>query len=751
MLTANRPAPPIGWLVFFITFVACLPFYSATIHALDQEEGMLLVTDSLVRKGWFDANAHLNIADPTITLIPEQIGPDGNNYLKFGLPTSLLAAPLYALAWVLPVGAVQAAFLLNPLLTAATAASLAHIVLTLGFSPTTATLTALAYGLTSMALVYSRFFGSEPLVAFSFALLVLALTRLHTAPPTTSVVTPAALAGFAIGLSIATRPATAIVLPIVGLWLLWALPQRGPLRTWLTPLLAFGIAGFLWLLFVLAYNYLRFGDPLSTGYGTNETFDTPVWVGLYGQLFSSGKSLFLYSPPLVLAVGGLLRFWRQQRALLTLLLATAAAYLTLYSVWFGWWGGVYWGPRHAMPILILLFPLTAPLFDAARTHRPTRIVVTMLVMLGLGVQLLGGLMDFEPYEVMLNQLAPGATQALIWLPRFSPIVYHLTHFRLDDVIWVTAGFAPWLPVLALGALGWLGWWLWRALHHHPAVRSTLPQFALVASAIAFVTLIYANQSPPYGPLAGPRTALAVINQHARPGDVLLSRTGERTTLIMNDLRARIPWATFDARPELPTAEVDFHLERLTANAERLWLLTPEPRETSNPTARHLESWLSARAFPLTDTVYGPSARLLTFRFFDDHHWTPTTAQFADWLTLTDLWYGLEDDALLVALRWQASAPPPANVSVSMQLLAPDNTLAVQLDRWPVNATRPTLTWQPGETLTDRYALPLTDLPAGDYTLWLVVYDSTTLARLPVATAPNTPPTDIFFAGPVNLP
>jgi len=38
------------------------------------------------------------------------------------------------------------------------------------------------------------------------------------------------------------------------------------------------------------------------------TFDTPLWKGLYGFLLSPGKSVFIFAPPLLLALAGCAAF-----------------------------------------------------------------------------------------------------------------------------------------------------------------------------------------------------------------------------------------------------------------------------------------------------------------------------------------------------------------------------------------------------------------------------------------------------------
>ncbi len=86
------------------------------------------------------------------------------------------------------------------------------------------------------------------------------------------------------------------------------------------------------------------------------------------------------------------------------------------------------------------------------------------------------------------------------------------------------------------------------------------------------------------------------------------------------------------------------------------------------------------------------------------------------------------DRLWMALRWQADGPPLADYAVSFRLLNADGATVTQFDTQIWNFDRvPTGEWQPAErseSLT-HFALPA-DLPDGDYTVRLIVYDVATL-------------------------
>ncbi|MGW4465405.1 hypothetical protein [Micromonospora sp. NPDC004704] len=117
---------------------------------------------------------------------------------------------------------------------------------------------------------------------------------------------------------------------------------------------------------IVGENWWRFGDPLHTayaGHGGGATvmpysgdpgFSYPFLVGLVAIVFSFGKGLLWFTPGLFLPARTRLReagtdLWR-----VWLLWAVFVAGLVLlYSRWWGWYGGMYWGPRF---FLIAMLP-----------------------------------------------------------------------------------------------------------------------------------------------------------------------------------------------------------------------------------------------------------------------------------------------------------------------------------------------------------------------------------------------------------
>ena len=172
------------------------------------------------------------------------------------------------------------------------------------------------------------------------------------------------LAGVFAGGLILTRPVSAVILPWLVAYTAFA-SDRDTQRLKRVSLFVgpIGVA----MLSVLLFNWYRFGNPFDLGYGHTAGFETPLFdtsilVGLYGQLFSVGRSIFLYSPPLLLAVVMWPRFvrkHREERALNFMVVGITLTFLVLYAVWFNWWGGWSFGNRFLLPVvplLMLAFP-----------------------------------------------------------------------------------------------------------------------------------------------------------------------------------------------------------------------------------------------------------------------------------------------------------------------------------------------------------------------------------------------------------
>ncbi|MDX2022374.1 MAG: hypothetical protein SF187_19215 [Deltaproteobacteria bacterium] len=163
----------------------------------------------------------------------------------------------------------------------------------------------------------------------------------------------------------------------------WLLPWA------LTPLAA--AAGVIML-----HSQARTGVATSSGYAvTPEIFAQPFWEGAYGLLASPGRSLFLYSPPVILSPLATKWAFANRRFLLVMLALCSIPVFCVYAKFEAWSGDWGWGPRYMLPFLAPMFLPGALWVDhiwgaASKASRtPLRWAIAGLCVVGLIVQLLG--------------------------------------------------------------------------------------------------------------------------------------------------------------------------------------------------------------------------------------------------------------------------------------------------------------------------------------------------------------------------
>ncbi len=243
----------------------------------------------------------------------------------------------------------------------------------------------LAFGMPLFA--YSGWFFSEPLTC---ALLIGAAMVLFGRDAAEPVDLRSALtAGVLLGIAVLVRPTQVIAAPIFAIALL-ARDGRKALTTTALAMLpvTLALAGYLYS------NYAAFGNPMDFGYpevaeGGKRLngFQTPFSTGIYGFLLSPGKSIFLYAPPVLLAIGGIRATWKRDRGLALLGGLSCLVYLIFYSHYTQWEGGYCYGPRYMVPALMLLALCIAPLL--AQTGNALRGAALVLLLFGATVQLVG--------------------------------------------------------------------------------------------------------------------------------------------------------------------------------------------------------------------------------------------------------------------------------------------------------------------------------------------------------------------------
>ena len=380
-------------------------------------------------------------------------GPDGRQYSKNAAGQAVLALPIVAAA---EAGARAAgldperarlavrfgASFFNAFVTALMLAVFYAAARALGAARRAALLATLLLGFATPTWVYAKSFMAEPLEALGL-LLALSGASLVGALPRPRGPRPEHVAAAGVFLAVSVKLS---MLPIA----LGALVPllAAPRRTWAWPALGLAAA----LAGHAIYDQVRFGTPFETGYGAQATaaaYTTPLLVGLYGLLASSGKGLAWFAPAVWLLPWGareMLRDGRRAEGRLARhgfgtpggraawgALAAFGIALLLYARFQHWASDGSFGPRYLVPLLPPLLLCVGFALASLRKAIPRARHRLALALLALGafVQIGGVAIYFGaqmreagdyPYRLPLDH--PRFMSDSHFNPRFSPIADH---------------------------------------------------------------------------------------------------------------------------------------------------------------------------------------------------------------------------------------------------------------------------------------------------------------------------------------
>lgn len=238
---------------------------------------------------------------------------------------------------------------------------------------------ALAYGLLTPAFAYANTFYGHQLSAFllfgAFYLVFMSAKPLG----------PLRLMGIGVLLaySVVTEYPTFLLVGVLFLYTLYVLMQQGEWRKIGWVIGPAGVIAAAWML----YNKTIFGGYLELGYSYSElwvdshssgfmSLGLPRPDAVWGITFGLFRGLFWLSPWLLLALPGLVQWWRSRQYRVEWLVTLACiGFMFLFnSSSVMWWGGFSVGPRYLLPMLpflvvpvgVALRPLTQPSFPTTR-------------------------------------------------------------------------------------------------------------------------------------------------------------------------------------------------------------------------------------------------------------------------------------------------------------------------------------------------------------------------------------------------
>ena len=194
------------------------------------------------------------------------------------------------------------------------------------------------------------------------------------------------------------------------------------------------LAGVLFLI----HNRLRFGSWfLGSRYNPGyEAKPVQIWQPLWGFFFSSGKSIFIYNPVLVITVFYITAFFKRFGRLKVLFLLVIGLGLIFHSL-FWVWTDETWGPRKLHYVISLaVLPLGLMVEEFHRISLLRRTGIITIVILGVFVQILGVAFSYEAQPDCLKWHGLSSLENLRYNPRLSHTTfnYALLESTIDSYI-----------------------------------------------------------------------------------------------------------------------------------------------------------------------------------------------------------------------------------------------------------------------------------------------------------------------------
>jgi hypothetical protein len=735
-----RDAALAAGLALFLLAIYLFTF-AGVLRSID-ELSLFAGTENLVQAG------SLQPVLVRFALYHNHVGPFEPGY-------SLLAIPFYVIArqWT-GVSNLHTVMLLNPLLTALNAGLLYGLGRRLRYGEAASLSVALAFGLATMAWPYTKSFLREPAVALLWTAAFWGLAHFVEKPGWAV----GALSVAAVVAAVGVKAASLASWPAVFVVLAWALhTTRRVHRRWLIAggAIVLGLSAGL-ALFLFAQRGLGAAGLIDKFLANPFTLAgiTP-W---YGLLASPGKSVFLYSPVILLGVIGWPAFRRRHSILAVGLLLLGLAVLASLRA-SDWWGGLTWGPRFLAPFLPLALLPALELF-------PHRKWAWGLAGLSAAYQALVSSAAWPvAYQALLAQdLAPDRTIGLDWMRWMeSPVVQIVLRWGRSalDVIWLHPGLAQEMKLdlglgviltATVGATAAALVLIWRDRRSLQALAVSL--IAVLIAVPVLLTRAYAALPDDAGLPADLARSLASGLSHdpLSPARIVnvSSDFGVYPWLGLLKGKAATIWIS-------PVEEAgDFESLLPSAPGARLAVVVDRPHIASLYPGDRLVTWLNANTYRLE------SHWLEGYEIF--HYATPGDAgtlapaawQWPNGIALTG-WAApasasrgtvLPIDLMLKCLTDQWSASDV----LFTHLVAPSGTVISGQDGLPQYGNLAAAGWRVGQTALDRRGIWIPpDAAAGEYELIVgfanaqgfvrltlpsgEVVDYATLTRITIASTP----------------
>lgn len=554
---------------------------------------------------------------------------------------------LARLAAGLEVGRVQTIFLLNIWITALTAVVVYYAVLFHDYRKFTALIIALLFGLGTMVWPYTRTYFRDPLAMFclSFAwLCMLSLVRADQNNYIKRLSWVGLIAGLVAG--VLTKNTIVLAFPVFLIYFL-VKNDKTNIANYLTALnnnrkrtlLYFGGI----LIFLLLWVKLLPPDGVFARFTLEyymfvlRKFVTAphlnIISALAGPLFSPSKSVFLYSPAIILSLLGLLYnfklAWSSWLYLFLLIIGQALFYDE------NWFGHINWGLRFLVPSLPLLIIAAAPVVERCWVTKKGQISLIIIGSVSVLVQLIGVLPPVKGYYIEMTSIAtPELASLTTWSFKYSALVWHLKwilsggYFDLPvmriggRIIPVLLGFSTLLGLAVIGLLKGLRPWL------------QISSLLLCVYMMILMLFSYSEDPAYFYSRYDLEAAQEKISENYRPGDTVLIKSYGTPAWYywMNWSNPDIQWISLPffypapsliekhnliPNPELIMDELTLSLlNTLPGSTQRIWLVAPS--DTPGASLNLEADWLESRSVSSNNWIFTAGPNTTRLFLFNKH-------------------------------------------------------------------------------------------------------------------------------------
>jgi 4-amino-4-deoxy-L-arabinose transferase-like glycosyltransferase len=317
--------------------------------------------------------------------------------------------------------------------------------------------------------------------------------------------------------------------------------------------------------------------------------------------------------------------------------------------------------------------------------------------------------------------AEAATLALLmWLLPLGLVIGLGFRSGLFEVRYLVVGLPGLLLLSALGLV---------RIVHWPALVPIAAAAALVPAALG----LSAQYFDPALARDDYRDLVATIDQNTQPGDVVVLVAPNQVEIFNYYYHGGLPTVGLPAQRPIDAQDTLARLEAMRSQHERVWLVSWAMGEADPQGV--IASWLAQNGFQATHQWYG-SVQLALIGLASTGAATETVdAALDNGIVLDGYRIGSRTlkpgDTLDLTLVWRAAqGPTPDHWKVFTHLLDSGSVVVAQRDAEPADNLRPTTSWKVGEQVQDNYGIAIpADLPAGNYTLEIGMYDGARRSHL----------------------